>query len=295
MGLDSKGRIASFSILLAGAAPIDFPKSYLAAYSVNSDYIIIPPKGTLASSTDVKIDMSTRFESVLNAAQPTYIDTPLDPYPLVRWGVTNAFSTQLHSFDLKSSIGDDSWNGMWESFKLVPRNIFEKMACDVLSTITDNPTLRNKSGEDILKIIKFHDFIRLEFQVFMMASNLIDIFIRSNIEAMGIAGIKDPNQWESLKSVSYASKDENQSIADLEALLKTADPASAMFINDMLLSKKFVLRVTNLPQAKDPVLNVQRGVTLSGMISRKEWNQLNLICSIYENMDQSMKDIVAQI
>jgi hypothetical protein len=151
--------------------------------------------------------------------------------------------------------------------------------------------------KEILSKISFKDLLFSELQVFLVGSNLIDIFNRSNVEAMAQAKQADPFAWELAKSRVYATKSVDEDLSRLQqnSLLFKNDPLMSELVTDDLKRKEFEKRIENLPKFKDPVLNVQRDTSFAGLLQLKEYDKLELLISTYEQMPSAMKTAVSQI
>ena len=288
-GTDSRGRISVYE--LDGSKDIDIPYSSKAEADARLSKFTNPVTGQI--SFRVNGPPMFVYEVILNAAAPKYIDVPYDPYPAVRWGVQNDYVTEWHNFDLKQSLGAERYNELYDGFKMLPRNVFEEVACDVLSVTTENKNFRNKSGKEILALVSFKNFILSELQVFLVASNLIDMFNRANLEIISSTH-KTPSQWESEKYRSYATKDFDKEKARIDKIIGS-NPVGAGYYKDVLKRTEYEDRIKKLPRAKDPVINLQRDVSLAALVEMKEWEKLELVCSMYEKLPQDMKNAIAEI
>lgn len=227
----------------------------------------------------------------LNANSPPYIDIPYDPYPVYQWQLNRG--NEFNQFDFKQMIGDDQYEQLYSLFKYLPRREFEIVVCEMLSGSVKNPKYRNKSGKDILGMIGFHQFIFAEFGSFLIASSLLDIYNRANVD-MVLQSKKSPAQWEQYKTLSFVKKDYKSEIEHLSKLIEM-NPFMAPLYKDELKKVEFEGRVKALPKASDPVLNVQRDTSMAALIKMKEWDKLEMLCSIYEKSPNELKSAIKSI
>ena len=292
MGLDERNRITEFKL----------------GFSVSGDqnqgslsYDQIQTLNSMISSGDTRFKMSTDpttglkvystymdlfYEVEMNAAAPKYIDVPYDPYPAVKWSINNKYVSESHNFDFKAGMKDEDYQAIWDSFSVLPRRHFEKAACDILSNIIQDKSFRGKSGEAILKLISWKNFIVLELPVFLAASHLIDIFNRANLQKCQEQNLT-PAAWENLKLRSFSLKDvESEQATNLMNISKS--PWARMWVDQQSKREMFEVRIKALPRTSDPLLNLQRDASLAALVQAEEWDKLDLICALYEAMPIEM-------
>lgn len=314
IGLDSRNRITEFKLGVSLNSNREESTIAYAQLQTLKDIISGGDKRvtlTVDPVTGIKkysVNLNIYYVVEMNAAAPKYIDVPYDPYPAVRWRLNyppieqdpNSVSAMAADmlpgpiavneiFDFKSSVSEEDYKSIWDSFGSIPRREFERMACDILSNVTYDKSFRGKSGEQILKIISWKNFICNELPVFLTASHLVDIFNRSNLEMCQKQGLT-PSQWESLKTRSFSLRNIDQE-AEKGIELVSKSPWARMWVDTQTKRQIFERRLELLPKTGDPMINLQRDLSLGALLQSEEWEKLDLICSMYEQLPTEMKDV----
>lgn len=289
LGLDSRNRVSSFrwtSLVNQNDQILKNAEEYAKRNFVTFD--------TVEAKRTTQI--YTQYQVLMNAAVPSYISVPYDPYPAVRWGIENSLVREWHNFDLKAEIGQDQFDSMWNAFGMIPRGEFEIMALEVMGTATSDLLYRNKTGKEIMALIpsssmrKFHWFMFRELPTFLMGSHLIDIFNRANLEQMQRAKVVDPMQWERQKTVAFATKDFDDEVLEIHSRLQVNDPILSPIYRDELRKKELEKRLSNLFKTGDPMFNVQRDAAIAGLIAQKEFDVASAMLAVNEALPREMVD-----